>query len=87
MCCRLASPIQCPQAYSTLMVNNSPKLCSIAARQISSISSPNPSDGMGGVIRQQQQPTSSSSSLTGHSNNICPTSYTCMQSSVVSFYF
>jgi hypothetical protein len=82
MCCRLASPIQCPQSYSTLMVNNSPKLCSIAARQINNISPSNPSDG----IIHQQQPTSSISS-TGHNNNnnLCPTGYTCMQSSVVSF--
>ena len=84
MCCRLASPIQCPQAYSTLMVNNSPRLCSIAARQISSNASPRPSaDGFGGLLRQQQ--TISSPSLsTGQNNNHCPSGYTCMQSSVVS---
>uniref|UniRef100_A0A915NKJ8 Uncharacterized protein n=1 Tax=Meloidogyne floridensis TaxID=298350 RepID=A0A915NKJ8_9BILA len=81
MCCRLASPIQCPQAYSTLMVNNSPRLCSIAARQISSNASPHPAaDGFGRLLRQQQ--TISSPSLsTGQNNNHCPSGYTCMQSS------
>lgn len=29
MCCRLASNIQCPRAYSPLLINNSPRLCSI----------------------------------------------------------
>ncbi|KAL3098139.1 hypothetical protein niasHS_001975 [Heterodera schachtii] len=29
MCCRLASTIQCPHEYSTLMVNNNPRLCSL----------------------------------------------------------
>uniref|UniRef100_A0A915CU05 EB domain-containing protein n=1 Tax=Ditylenchus dipsaci TaxID=166011 RepID=A0A915CU05_9BILA len=29
MCCRLASTIQCPRSYNTLLVNNNPRLCSI----------------------------------------------------------
>ncbi|KAI1727693.1 lustrin, cysteine-rich repeated domain-containing protein [Ditylenchus destructor] len=29
LCCRLASTIQCPRSYNTLLVNNSPRLCSL----------------------------------------------------------
>lgn len=29
MCCRLASNIQCPKSYNTMLVNNNPRLCSI----------------------------------------------------------
>lgn len=29
MCCRLASNIQCPKKYTTMLVNNNPRLCSI----------------------------------------------------------
>lgn len=75
MCCRLASSIQCPQAYSTLMVNNNPRLCSIAARQTTATSPTTVSNTR----------TNALSNL-ATTMNTCPAGYSCMQSSVPAVY-
>uniref|UniRef100_A0A914HCB0 Uncharacterized protein n=1 Tax=Globodera rostochiensis TaxID=31243 RepID=A0A914HCB0_GLORO len=80
MCCRLASSIQCPRDYSTLMVNNNPRLCSLTVLRRSVVTYP----GASGIVPSSLATrTATSAADTPHT---CPNGYTCMQSSVPAVY-